>query len=105
GEALATVAIRADDPESGERAEHPLGHRLEADDSRVAVLEERDQFVLAHAAVSVGELGIGVDVDDLLPHGRMAAHVVGGDAQLFELRHVSSTLDESGSRAPWMRSA
>ena len=57
------------------------------DDGSVAVLEEIDQLILFHAMRGVVKLRIGMDVENLLPHGRIAGDMIGSNAQLFELSH------------------
>jgi len=87
-EGLAAVAIFADELEMGQRAEHALGHRLEPDDGSITVLQNLDQLVFIEPMLDVVKLRMGVDLENLLPHGRIARDMIGGDAQLLELSHL-----------------
>ena len=69
----------------GSAREHALGHRLEADDRGVAVLSgTRSVSSSPRRWPAVVELRLRIDVEHLLPHGRMAADVIGGDAEAVD---------------------
>jgi len=94
-EGLAAVTIFADELEIGQRGQYALGHRLEADDGRIAVLEKLDQLVLVEAMTDIVKLRIRMDVEHLLAHGGMTGDAIGGDTEAIERGHCFSSMSFS----------
>ena len=55
---LVTIAELADDFQFRQRCEDLFGERLEADDRRIAISQEGNEFVLAHGVAALVEQGM-----------------------------------------------